>query len=67
MGGAVLLVLSLLYLADLNSERFYLTIENGTLVFKGLFFPVGKMDFHPNVAYQPFELPNSYQRFPRTL
>lgn len=66
IGGAVALLLSLWYLAHLNSDRFYLSVNNGMVsVEKGLYFPIGKMGFHPNVAYQSFELPKQLPELPQ--
>lgn len=61
----LVILLGLLYLADLNSERFYLTVSNGSVeVEKGIFFPIGTSSFHPNVAYQSLELPEQMPEIP---
>ena len=62
----IAVILSLAYIANLNSKRFYLKVENGMVtVEKGLFFPVGAARFRPNVAYQPFQLPKQLPEFPQ--
>lgn len=61
----VVVLIGLFYLAYTNHNHFYITTSNGQVeVERGLFFPVGKMRFQPNVAYQAFRLPKGGSDIP---
>ena len=60
-----IVLLGLFYLAYTNHNHFYITTSDGQVeVQRGLFFPVGKMRFQPNVAYQSFGLPTGAPEIP---
>ncbi|MEE2785814.1 MAG: hypothetical protein VX589_00645 [Myxococcota bacterium] len=57
-GGALIAVALFWYLADRHHDHFYLVVDESMVhVERGYFFPVGRGDWAPSRAYEPFRIP----------